>query len=426
MKKLIKKTVSLTCLTGLLLGLTACGSKSGSDSKQDANTNAAQSATTEETIESAVVTDESVLTDGKTTSSAWKDGVLKINGKIFILSQTTLQQITESGYQAEASDMDYILYGEKNIYLCDNKHQEITLTTKNYSSDKPLYQKHALISGYTLNFKVENGLEATDAILPGNIKGGMTKDEIIAIMGTPETDEDYDDDNLLHYNFKEYGRTIYSVDFQMNEDTYLLENVTYNNSNEYANVTDDSNTILSSLDTNSDTTLTTNAEPSDSLKDAEIKIGSNVYTMPISMTDLSDLGYSCGVLDHILNPKETADDLDLSDKGGNTFYGCDFYNPSDRPRAYSHCLISALAITDKAENVSIAKGIRIGSTYKEVCAAFGKRDKSNVMFGDSDFALSYSYSAKRGKVTAVLFFKNNQVNEIQMSVKEEGTEEDDE
>lgn len=172
MKKTIRKLTTLILTAALLFSLTACGSKSGSDRKWNTNTSATQSAPAKATTESAATTDESVLTDGKITSSAWKDGVLKINGKIFTLSKTTLEQFAESGYQADTADMDYILHGEKSVALRDNKHQEIKLTTKNYSPDKPLYRKHALISGYTIDFKVENGLAATDVILPDNIKGG--------------------------------------------------------------------------------------------------------------------------------------------------------------------------------------------------------------------------------------------------------------
>ncbi len=421
MKKTIRKLTTLTLTAALLFSLTACGSKSGSGSKWNNNTSATQSAPAEATAESAATIDESLLADGKITSSAWKDGVLKINGKIFTLSKTTLEQFAkESGYSADDTDMNYIIYDDSHsVTLDDGKHQKTEVTSKNYASDKPLYCKHALISGYNINFATENGLEGADAILPGNIKGGMTKSEIIAIVGVPEED---DSDTLLSYDYKENDMRLYSVSFHFDYDTHTLSDVSYFSYMDFANVADDSDTIQSSLDTTSSSSLTDKSTPSDILKDAEIKIGSKVYAMPISMTDLTELGYSMDEekKSYVLNPKEEIDfSEELKDKGGNIFCAESFFNPSDSPRVAGNCLISKLRFTSDAEKVSVAKEIKIGSSYQKVCDAFGKRKKGETD-NDESYCLTYTYSAKRGEVEATFFFskKNDKVIQIDMSVKE--------
>ena len=413
MRKNFKKPFLATLLaTSLVFSLTACSNEQGSSApatSSDAEQNASEETKTE--------SDESVLKDGKLASSAWKDGVLKINGKIFTLTKTTLEQFTESGYTADEADMNYIVYGSHSIILSDEKHQKTEIEVKNYSGDKPLYCKHALVSGYTVNFAVENGLEGADAILPGNIKGGMTKDEIIAIVGSPEED---DSDTLLSYTYKENDTTIYSIRFNFDYDTHTLNHVYYSNFMNFANVADDSSTIQNSLDTSSSSTLTDKSNPSDILKDAEIKIGSNVYTMPISMTDLTELGYSMDEeeMNYVLNSKgEIECSEELKDKGGNIFCVESLYNPSDSPRATSNCLISKLRFNSSAENVSIAKGIKINSSYQEVCDAFGEKEKIS---NDEYYYLNYTYSAKRGEVETTFFFskKDDKVCQIDMSVKE--------
>ena len=426
MRKNFKKPILATLLaTSLVFCLTACSNEQGS-SAPATSSDAEQNASEETKSESAVITDESVLKDGKLASNAWKDGVLKINGKIFALTKTTLEQFTESGYTADEADMNYIIYGSHSVPLSDEKHQKTEIKVKNYSNDKPLYCKHALVSGYTVNFAVDNGLEGADAILPGNIKGGMTKDEIIKIVGSPKEDN-YD--TSLSYEYEENNKGLYTITFHFDYDTHTLTDVNYSSYMDFANVADDSSTIQSSLDTTS-SSLTGKSNPSDILKDAEIKIGSNVYTMPISMTDLTELGYSMHEdrMDIILNPKEEDEStVELIDKGGNIMNSKCFFNPLDKPCSRSNCLVTELSFNSKAENVSIAKGIKIGSTYNEVCDAFGKTKKLEVESGtiiikkdESAYCLNYTYSAKRGEVETTFFFskKDDKVCQIDMSVKE--------
>lgn len=433
MKRKLKRTLLACLLTmTLLLNLTACGSKDETAKRSDSvnqeevfsdsaltlsEDEQAQTATGTES-ETETNTDEPVLADGKTSSNGWKEGILKVNGKIFNLSKTTLEQFTECDYTTDEKEMNYILYGDNKILLQDNTHQEIELAVKNYSSDKPLYQKNALICGYEINYAVENGLEGADVILPGNIKGGMTRDEIVSIMGTPDSDST---DTRLYYEYKENERTVYHLYLSLDDKAGTLRRVSYNNSLEHANVADDSNEIQSSLDISSETTKTDKSSPSASLKDAEIKIGSNVYTIPISVTDITELGYDTNdtVLNHVINPKETVTAYlnDFSDKGGNILYLNHFYNPSDNPRILSNCMACELSFNSEAENVSIAKGIRIGSTYDEVCKAFGKKEKEKET---DSYTMVYTYSAKRGKVTVEFEFdsSNNKVEKITISVEE--------
>lgn len=403
MKKKRKQTMIATFLAlTLLFILTACGSKE--ETVTGADGSAPADSGPEESPASAVLEDDSALSDGKVTSSAWKEGMIKVNGKTFNLSQTTLAQFTECGYNADDTEMNFILYGSKEVSLQDNKHQEIRLAVKNYSADKPLYKKNALICGYTVNYAVENGLEGADAILPGNIRGGMTKDEITSVLGTPDSDSS---DRSLYYTYKENDRTPYKITLKLDYDTHTLESVDYRNDTEYANVTDDSEAIQNSLGNASTSSLTGKSTPSDVLKDAEIKIGSNVYTMPISMTDLSELGYSDDSLfDKVINPKETRNGGRMSDKGGNIIYARDLYNPSDQPCAGSHCMVCELAFNSDAENISIAKGIKIGSTYDEVCKAFGEKEKQD---GYKNYQMKYTYSAKRGEVTIVFSLISKQI-----------------
>ena len=422
MRKNFKKPILATLLaTSLIFSLTACSNEQGSNAPATSS-DSEQNVSEETKSESAVITDESVLQDGKLGSSAWKDGILKINGKIFALTKTTLEQFTQdSGYTADEAVMNYIChYGIEFINLENERHQKTKIEVNNYSHNKPLYCKHALISGYDIYFGDGDGLDATDAVFPGNIKGGMTKDEIISIVGTPKKDN-YD--TSLSYEYKENDTTIYSVDFYFVSDTHRLDRVTYRNSQESENVADDSSTIISSVDTTSNSSLTDKSEPSDILKDAEIKIGNNVYTMLISMTDLSELGYSIDEknVNYVLNAKNSIMYPALRDKDYNSFASVTFYNPSDKPRALSNCLISELDFSsdNKCKNVTIAQGIKIGSTYNEVCSAFGKK-KKNSTSSDDYFFTEYKYSAKQGEVKVVFTFKkaDNKLDEFTMSVEE--------
>lgn len=412
MQKLIRKTIALTCLTGFLLSLTACGSKSGSSTS---SSDSEPLTSTEDGDVTSPAVDDSILQNGSLSSDAWKKGAAKINGTTFNLAETTLEQFTTCGYQADDATMNYILRPRNytsDISLQDGKHQSIRLGTQNYSNDKHIYQKHALIYGYAISFVVGNGLEAPDVVLPGNIKGGMTRDEIIAIVG-PSDDED-----TLYYSYEENGSTVYKLDFRFSDDTKVLESVSYQRSGEVANSADDSDAIRNSVDTTSETSISLNSEPSEVLKDAEIKIGSSVYTMPISMEDLTGLGYSLDVSNNVMNPKESNDwGWQLTDKGGNVFDIEELYNPSDKPRDYNHCLVTDLEFGSDAEKVSIAQGIRVGSTYDEVISAFGKAE---IEDDDDYYGTIYTYSAKRGevKVTFVFEAKSDKVVKIQMSVRE--------
>ncbi len=438
MRKKLKQTITTSLLAAsLVFSLTACGGEQGAGTKEAAGKQetTAGDNTEEVSPESAVLTDETLLQDGKLSSNSWRDGILKINGKIFATTKTTLEQFTESGYTADEADMNYILYGYKTVHGHDGKHQEIKLEPKNYSKNTPLYCKHALISGYTVDYSVGDGMEGADAILPGNIKGGMTRDEIIAIVGTPE---DNDNSNNLSYRYEENDLTVYSLSFDFDYNTHKLIKVSYDSSQESANVADDSDTIQGTLYPSTNTTLTGKATPSDVLKDAEIKIGSQVYTMPISVSDLTALGYgpdNDNELDLILNVSETYEDLiTFTDKGGNIFYGSDIYNSTASPCPISNSFITQIDFDSKAENVSIAQGIKVGSTYDEVCKAFGKKEKGDVVTGvlqnqkvDDSYAVNYTYSAKRGEVSTVIFFdkSTDKVTDIRMSVKDLSQQDED-
>lgn len=414
-KKLKRSLLSGLLVTALLLNLTACGSSSENDpsNKEEAHSDSPL-ASEEETS-----TDDSVLSDGKTTSNGWKEGIIKVNGKIFNLSKTTLEQFAECGYTTSDSEMNYILYENKKLRLQDNTHQEIELTVKNYSSDKPLYQKNALICDYQINYAVENGMEGADVILPGNIKGGMIRDEIVSIMGTPEPDST---DTSIYYKYKENDKTFYDLTLRL-DDAGKLTSVSYSNYCERVNVTDDSDEIQNSLDTSFESTKTDKTSPSDSLEDAEVKIGSTVYTIPISIQDLTKLGYNTesDKSNYVLNPKEATDPqifyTNFMDKGGNILSLDVFYNPSNSPRKLSNCMACIFSFNSETEGISIAKGIKIGSTYDDVCKAFGEKEKKEDKDKGS-YSTDYSYRTKRGKVYVSFVFdsSNNNVTRIHMSV----------
>lgn len=117
---------------------------------------------------------------------------------------------------------------------------------------EPLYQKNALICDYQINFAIKNGLEEADVILHGNIKGGMTRDEIVSIMGTPEADST---DTSIYYRYKENNKIFYDLTLYL-DDAGTLTSVFYDNRCERANVTDDSDEIQNSLDISSESTKT--------------------------------------------------------------------------------------------------------------------------------------------------------------------------
>ncbi len=412
MRKKLKQTITTSLLAAsLVFSLTACGGEQGAGTKETAGKQ-------ETTANKPTATPEGSQ-EGALSSSAWSEGLLEINGKSFTITQTTLEQFAESGYTADEADMNYVLHGrdyfdfydEDSISLHDGKHQNIAVWPYNYSKDKPLYAKHALLAGYSINLSTGNGLEGADVVLPGNIKGGMTREDVKAIVGI-----DFEDSygSNLYYPFKKNDETLYSVEFSFDDTTESLSNVTYKNYQEYANAADDSAEISEALEKNKETSLTKKSAPSKVLKDAEIKIGKKVYRLPIYATDLTKLGYTVsdydkddlsGNLSKIFNPKEYHDYYrELYDKGDNTLYVEGFYNPSNSPRALSDCLISTIKFDKEAENVSIAKGIKVGSTYKEVCKAFGKKKKDK---DDDTYDTHYSYSAKRGKVSIRFTFNNS-------------------
>lgn len=157
-----------------------------------------------------------------------------------------------------------------------------------------------------------------------------------------------------------------------------------------------------------------------------VKIGSTVYTIPISIPDLTELGYNTksDKFNHVLNPKETTDFelfyTNIIDKGGNILSLDVFNNLSNSPRKLSNCMACTFSFNSEAKNISIAKGIKIGSTYDEVCKAFGKKEKKEDKDKGS-YRTNYSYSTKRGKVYVAFSFdsSNNKVGRIHMSVESE-------
>lgn len=385
-QKWTKQMGTLLALAVLVAALTACGSGSGIGNESGGEIAESTSSPAAESLSDAE------FEDGSLGSAAWRDGVVKLNGTVYRTTETTLEQIGASGYQTD--QLDYILGVKKQEYITmsDGAHQEIKLLCSNFSEDKPLYAKHAVITSYAFEFAVKNGLAPTDAVLPGNIKEGMTKDEIAAIVGTPEDITD----SSLRYRYRENDRTLYSIWFNFDSGNKLSK-VEYDNSMEHLNVTDDSGEIAKTLDTTVETAKTAKSKPSEALKDAEIMIGSQVYTMPLNMQDLIEIGYKDqdNGLQEVLNSGQSGGNVILGDKGGNVFYAEAFENISDRPRALSHCWISELSFTKKAEKVSIAKGIKVGSTAKDVTRAFGKKEKRHR---SSYYWLVYEYTEKRGEV----------------------------
>ncbi len=350
---------------------------------------------------------------GSVDSSQWLEGIAVINGASFSLPETTLEKLMESGYKMDGKYDQWVLNGESSksdIELSDGKHRKIKVDVKNYSTEKACWLKHGLIESLTVEYGIQDGLESPEITFVNAVTGNMTMDEVKNKLGEPVDS----DESTLTYKTEDEAEN-YSATIYFDSETQQITQISYFYSGEKSMPEDDSSSIEKALDsTDAPSGRLDKKQPSEVLKDAEVKIGSNVYQVPLSMKDLSDRGYVAKNGESIINANQLDDGFyasTLSDKGDNYLGAC-FANPGNTIKKRKNAAIYTLLITGESENVSVAKGMHVGNTKAEIQKAFGSGKKYQN-------SLQYSYSAKRGVVT--IFFeldKKDKVKSIQISVVE--------
>ncbi len=267
---------------------------------------------------------------GSVDSSQWCKGIAAVNGTSFSLSETTLEKLSESGYKMDEKYDQWVLNGESSrsdIELSDGKHRKITVDVKNYSTEKACWLKHGLITSMTVEYGVQDGLESPEITFVNAVRGNMTMDEVKNKLGEP-TDSD---ETTLTYKTEDEAEN-YTATIYFDSDTQQITQINYLYSGEKSMPEDDSSAIENALDSSDAPSGKLNKnQPSEVLKDGEVKIGSNVYQVPLSMKDLSERGYVAEDGESVINPNQLDDGFfasTLRDKGGN-YLGAAFSNPGN-------------------------------------------------------------------------------------------------
>lgn len=137
-----------------------------------------------------------------------------------------------------------------------------------------------------------------------------------------------------------------------------------------------------------DTKITPNKDLSSDMKSAQVQVDGKVLTLPTTYKELTDLGWK-------LASDFSEDDIVESDdfefvylEKDNSTLNVTLYNKTDEDKAYKDCEIWDIYVNqtyfeEEPANVCLAAGIQVGSTYKDVIAAYG----------EPDYVSSYTYSS---------------------------------
>lgn len=137
-----------------------------------------------------------------------------------------------------------------------------------------------------------------------------------------------------------------------------------------------------------DTKITPNKELSSDMKSAQVQVDGKVLTLPTTYKELTDLGWK-------LASDFSEDDIVESDdfefvylEKDNSTLNVTLYNKTDEDKLYKDCEIWDIYVNEtyfeeEPANVCLAAGIQVGSTYKDVIAAYG----------EPDYVSSYTYSS---------------------------------
>ncbi len=137
-----------------------------------------------------------------------------------------------------------------------------------------------------------------------------------------------------------------------------------------------------------DTKITPNKDLSSDMKSAQVQVDGKVLTLPTTYKELTDLGWK-------LASDFSEDDIVESDdfefvylEKDNSTLNVTLYNKTDEDKPYKDCEIWDIYVNEtyfeeEPANVCLAAGIQVGSTYKDVIAAYG----------EPDYVSSYTYSS---------------------------------
>lgn len=149
----------------------------------------------------------------------------------------------------------------------------------------------------------------------------------------------------------------------------------------------------------------TNVDLSDNWTDMQIAIDGKVYNLPVDYDVLKADGWSFDLADYgkengyILNPGDSVTStIELTNpKYGEEFDSATLYvgfiNVDDTAKDITECHIWSIKSDsyygsrqmEKYPSVTVAKGIKFGSTEQEVIAAFGQPEEDDVYVSDSGY-----------------------------------------